>query len=359
MKTEPYLKAKAARPINSRADTFKVFFGPIVHEIEQQVFNSCHTDGTLNFVKFVPVPDRCQHVRAMRRTGRRYYQTDYTAFEAGMMPDVMQAGVLRVYRYMLQKYPEHYQFIADILSGKNHIKFAHFSLDCVARRMSGEMDTSLANGLQNLFNCLTVAEKHQLVESHLFEGDDGIIAVEGGFPDAAIGDFEKLGHILKIIEVDDPCEASFCGLIFADQGVLKDPQRLFANFGWTTSFIHGGKKVMMSLLRAKALSLAYEAGSCPLAWVLAQEALHFTRGVRVTHRPDSYNHVPNDEAECMAHLVEPSFATRSLFAKLFHMSIEQQLRAEEHIRSSTMLDPQKLFITFDPVLCEPNHIVYG
>lgn len=359
MKTEPYTKAKAARPINSRTDYFKVFFGPITHAIEQQVFNTRQKDGTPNFVKFIPVPDRRHVLRGMRRTGRSYYQTDYTAFEAGMMEDVMDYGVMVVYRYMLQNFPEVYELIHEVLTGMNRIHFGHFDLTCKARRMSGEMDTSLANGLQNLLNCLTVSRMCEVEETHVFEGDDGVIAVEGEYSPAAIEGFSKLGHILKIVQVRDPCEASFCGLIFADQGVIKDPIRLFAGFGWTTSFIYGGKQVMMSLLRAKSLSLAYEAGSCPLAWVLAQEGLKYTRGVRVTHRPESYNVVPSDEAKCIENVTEPSHDTRLLYEHLFGITVDQQLAAEDHIRQNGLLDADKLFLRFDKTLWESSHVVYG
>lgn len=363
-KTEPYLKFKAERPINSRCDAFKTWFGPITHSVEQLVFRSNHSNGTPVFVKFIPVPLRRLAVMALRIVGFYYYNSDYTSFEASFSKRMMQATSFRLYRHMLKKFPQHWAFVEKVLGGKNKIKTSLCSITVEALRMSGEMDTSLANGFTNAMVFTHLIARGKLTGFFLVEGDDGILAVSRRLTREDLDVVYNLGFILKIEEVSDPCEASFCGMIFADQGVVKDPVRTFINFGWTTSFIHAGPKVMLSLSRAKALSLAYETGTCPLNWVLAQRVLKETRGVRVTHRTEGYNHVPSDEASCIAVLAEPTLATRMLYARKFNVSVEAQLRAEQYIRTCDIWAGMNLTSLGIEHLCDRavlrgDHCTYG
>jgi hypothetical protein len=365
MKTEPYLKPKAARPINSRTDLFKVFFGPIVHSIEKKLFNARdHDTGNNIFVKYIPVPFRPLLIAALRKMGFYYYSTDYPSFEASFTRRLMQATSFLLYRHMLKKFPTHWRFIEAVLGGKNRIRSKLFQLVVEALRMSGEMDTSCANGFSNamVFNHLLVSRG--IHGSYVVEGDDGLLAVGRKLTSEDLLVVEKLGFLLKITEEDDPCEASFCGLIFADQGVVKDPVRTFVNIGWTNSFIYGGFRVMLSLARAKGLALAYETGSCPLNWALATAMLKTTRGVKITHRPDSYNQIPSDEATCLERIQAPTLATRLLYERKFGLSIREQLEAEHYILNTDLwqgLDPKALHIDhlLDPALVSMSHCSYG
>ena len=132
--------------------------------------------------------------------------------------------------------------------------------------------------------------------------------------------YEELGFTIKIEEVDNPCHASFCGMIFADSGeIIRDPRRFMMGFGWTQSFISGGPRLMDELLRAKALSTVYETPQCPIVGAFARYALQQTVGVSPRFVNDGYHEVPRDER----HLpnVCPSADTRLLFEREFGVSI--------------------------------------
>lgn len=353
MKTEPYMEWKNARGINSRVDIAKVFCGPIFAAIERQVYEVRQADGTPWFIKHVPVKDRPLMISQMRGPGRWFYSTDYTAFEAGMRKKVMLAFECVLYRYMLSKFPGHADAIVRMLTGLNHCVYKGFSVDIEATRMSGDMCTSLGNGYTNLMLWLFATYKMGVSTGGHVEGDDGLFWTDRPLTSEEIGDhsiFMRAGHFLKIKAEIDPCEANFCGCVFADQGVLKDPVKVFLTFSWTSSFIHAGPHVMESLLRSKGLSLAYECGSCPMLWALAQRALRETRGVRVTHRVDDGYHRYPDEESALAQLREPSTATRVLFQRLFGVTLEQQKAAEEYLLTGdiSLLDPTRLYLNFAP-----------
>jgi len=341
------------RLINSRKDCFKAYSGPWFKAIEDVLYKQKY------FVKHVSVPDRRKLVSSLRRSGSYYYATDYTAFEAGLKKQIMDACECRMYRHMLSNFPAHAEFICDVVSGKQVCKYVGCSVEMPACRMSGDMCTSVGNGFTNLMLFNFMCEVVGVQFDGLVEGDDGLFATSG--PITGATEFlARLGQVVKIEAVRDPCEASFCGMIFADQGVIKDPRKLFINFGWTSSYVYGGERVMRSLLRSKALSLAYECGSCPMAWALAVRALQLTRGVTVTHATQSYNVVPASEAECLSHLEPPSPATRALFADLFGISVPQQIKAEEYILASTdLLDPERLYLRYNSELYNTSYVVSG
>lgn len=85
VKTESYPQYKHARMINSRSDAFKAFSGPLFKAVENVVYKLAE------FVKHIPVPDRPKAVLAFRKAGRRYFQTDFTAYESHFLPKIMAA----------------------------------------------------------------------------------------------------------------------------------------------------------------------------------------------------------------------------------------------------------------------------
>jgi len=335
MKTETYMEPKFPRGINSRVDVFKAFSGPWFKSIEDVMYKNKH------FIKHVPVPDRSAKIASLIQGGSRYFATDYTAFEAGIKPLIMEACECQLYSHMLQLFPGVADFINKVITGKNVCKYRGLRCTLTGTRMSGDMCTSLGNGFTNLMLFSCYCHCHGLEFDGFIEGDDGIFSCSGDAR-ADPSFFTRLGQLLKIEEVEDPREASFCGLVFADQGIVRDPYKVLVNFGWTSSFIHAGKKVMLSLLRSKALSLAYECGSCPILNALARRALTLTRGARVTHRVTSYLSCPSDEAACLANLTDPSPATRALFARLYGIPPLEQERIEAYILRSYDYEPSEL-----------------
>lgn len=336
VKTESYDEYKHARLINSRSDAFKVFSGPLAKAMEAIVYD---LEGDVKFIKHIPVKDRPAAILALKQPGWYYYTSDYTAYECSFDRCKMDILELPLYSHMLANYPAESSRFIKTLRGTNRMRTrSKIFCNIQARRMTGETVTSLGNGWSNRETVsYVVASKGGKVKGYV-EGDDGIFATNVPLFDK---DFEDLGFKVKLARVDDPCEASFCGLIFSEAGeIVRDPVHFLNKFGWTNSFINAKPKVMSELLRAKSLSVLYETPQCPLVGAIAHHALALTRDVRPRFVA-SFNHViPPDEWEVPA--FEPKLETRELFEKLFGVSIAEQLRLEARIAEGDLSELQNI-----------------
>lgn len=322
VKSEFYQEYKHCRLINSRSDAFKAFSGPLFKAIEDVVY------GLPQFVKHIPVPERPAAILRLKRAGRRYYQTDYTAFESHFTVEILEAIECQVYRHCLSWCPEAAEVLCAALTGQNRLHTrTGLRATCTARRMSGDMCTSLGNGLANwLLTAFLVAEKGGSLEGFV-EGDDGLFSTD---VELTAEDYHALGMTIKIVEVADPCKASFCGMVFSESGqIIRDPRKLFQGFGWTHSSIGAGELRMRELLKAKALSGVYETPHCPIAGVLFRRALDQTRGCRPRWVEDGY-HVP-PPIDVPVGPFAPTPDTRVLFHELYGISPEVQVQVEDAI----------------------------
>lgn len=320
VKSEAYTTWKHARMINSRCDAFKAWSGPMFKAIEEVVYR------LEPFIKHTPVPDRPALIKALRRDGCIYYATDYTAFESHFTPEVMNHVECMLYRHCL-RYSNDAEYLCEAITGLNRMRTrTGFSATVKGRRMSGDMCTSLGNGFTNLMLTLYIVHmKHGEVHGYV-EGDDGIFSSTVAL---TAEDYQKLGFTIKIEEIPDPCRASFCGMIFGEDGdIIKDPVRVMSQFAWTSSMIHGQTPLMNSLLRAKALSLRYEVPNCPIVSCIALKALEDTKGSVPRFVDDGY-HRPHDEQNVP--VFHPPLSTRELFSDVFGITIPVQLYVEKLI----------------------------
>jgi len=246
---------------------------------------------------------------------------------------VMKAIEQPLYMTMLQNVvpKDNINYINNILQGKNIIHGKHGILaKVIATRMSGEMNTSLANGWANYVVFRTLVEMLSGQFEGFVEGDDGIFASSVLITS---NDYSNLGFDVKVNVYNYASEASFCGIISASDGTLvKEPSRFLENFGWTHSFISAGDDIMMELLRAKALSACYEVPQCPVLGAIARQALVVTRGYDPRFVEDGYHDttaIPRDESKIPE--FSPSPVARELFAKLYNVNVQTQLRAERLI----------------------------
>lgn len=334
IKLESYGEWKIGRLINSRVDDFKVWCGRFFKTIERTLF---HSRLARFFVKNLQPWERARRVRELHdRHWKYYYSTDYSSFEKHFTKIVMECLEFPLYRYMLEGLisPSDLGFLFQILSGRNKLRTRSGHKASVnARRMSGEMNTSLGNTFANFLLCAYVMYSKGIGLGGfdaIFEGDDGMI---GSNVPLTSEDFQRCGFDIKISQVQNPMEASFCGLIFAESGqTVRDPLRFFENFGWTGSFIHAGPKIMNELLRAKSLSALYETPSCPIISAAARRCLSITRGHNARFVRDGYHDVdliPRDESKLSA--PDVSDDTRVLFGRLFGIPPQEQLRLERDI----------------------------
>lgn len=325
IKSEFYLSFKNARMINSRSDAFKVFAGPLIKKVEKIVYSQPQ------FIKHTPVPERPAKVAALKRAGLRVFNTDYTAFESHFVKVIMKICECELYSHVLSNSAGVQLFIQTV-TGVNMISTrSGFKARVTARRMSGEMSTSLGNGFTNWCLAKFLA---QLKGGHIdgfVEGDDGIFVTD---VELTADDFKKLGFTIKIVEVDDPSEASFCGIVTGTSNqIIRDPRKFMAGFGWTQSFINAGARVMDELQRAKALSTVYETPHCPIVGVFARQALKLTRHVHPRFVEDGYHRTPDEVA---VPEFAPTLETRQLFERMYHISPELQVLVEAAVLDGDM-----------------------
>jgi len=188
------------------------------------------------------------------------------------------------------------------------------------------MCTSLGNGFTNLMLAAFLVDEAGGTLEGFVEGDDGLFSTDVELTSEL---YASLGFSIKIEEVQDPCSASFCGMVFSESGeIIRDPRKFMENFGWTHSFINAGPRIMDELLRAKALSAAYETPQCPIVGVLARKALARTTHVHPRFIDDGF-HVCPDVVNVPA--FSPAWDTRVLFENEFGVSVSEQLAIEEAI----------------------------
>lgn len=328
VKSEFYTEWKHARMINSRCDEFKVWSGPMFKAIEDAVY------ALPQYIKHVPVPDRPAAVASLKKAGRRYYVTDFVAYESHFTRALMDVCECELYRWCLSDTTEG-EYLCQALMGRNRMRTrTGVKAQVKARRMSGDMCTSLGNGFTNDMTSKFIAHEKGGSVVGFVEGDDGIFASD---VEITAKDYEDLGFTIKIQEVDDPCLASFCGMVFAESGqIVRDPRKFVMGFGWTQSFIGAGSKIMDELLRAKALSACYETPNCPIICAFARKALSVTRHAHPRFVHDGYHDLMVLPDVVNLPPTQISADTRLLFESLYGISIATQIEIEDAVYAGDM-----------------------
>lgn len=369
VKDEFYPEYKHARAINSRTDEYKTLTGPIFQKIGDVLF------ARPEFIKKVPVHERpAVLLRDLYQDGASYFTTDFSSFEAHFRRVLMEDCEFQMYDHMTQFLPEHAQFmklVLDVIGGVNEIQFKNILMEIEAKRMSGEMNTSSGNGFSNLMFLLYVCHKKNCgTIKPKIEGDDGLCSASGVPPTTE--DFKEFGLRIKLGVHDDLCKASFCGMIFdkEDMTNVSDPREVLATFGWTSSkYIRSKNSIKMTLLRCKALSLAYQYPSCPILSSFAQRMLWLTRSYEVKRFVEKQGRSLFNQYEIELFLLaekrnrqglllfkEPGIATRKLVEDMFSISIQDQYKIELYFQNMVAIEP----ITCPQILSimEPSWIDY-
>ncbi len=348
IKDETYFEYKALRLINSRVDSAKCFFGPFVAAVSKEVFK------TRWFVKNIPVDQRPVALAELVRPGNEYIYTDYTSFEAHFVAEIMQLTQLKLYKHMTKNLPAGYKsdilrFVEMHLAGLNRCVFNFVIVELMATRMSGEMDTSLANGFSNLMLFLFVCHEKSIPEHTVrgfVEGDDGIFSLPVKC-NITEKDFEDLGFTIKIGITSKFNEASFCGQVYdIDDGiVVTDVVDSLMRLGWTNKrYVNANEKTKMQLLRARGFSYAYQYNGCPVLSVLGRKIIELTEGVEIEDRIiDNYDlyhkKILQTALVSLPDEKTPGLSTRYLVADKFGLPIVDQLKMEAKIKMMKELGP--------------------
>lgn len=352
IKDEFYPELKHARTINPRCDEFKVFSGPIFHAIEKEVFKLPF------FIKKVPMADRPEFISVrLQRLGCKYYGSDYSSLEASIRGEIMRKVEMVVYKYMVQHVVGGLPWYRDIirsLTGPQKLKFKNLTAWVLALRLSGDMCTSLGNGLTNVVLMHFACEQLGIPWFEgVFEGDDGLcVFADDRAPPNEF--FTKLGFTIKMLEFSELNEASFCGMIFDTDSMVNitDPRDFLGTFGWASKQYLGARRTkLLGLAKCKALSYAHQYPGCPIISTFALRIIELTKHIDSRWVLESRSLSWWDRQKILQHsgevpVKEISHGSRVLMEKVFGIAIEEQLEFEHLIQ----------FMTFERPLESPSWI---
>lgn len=340
-KEENYPEYKLPRGIWARVDEFKDISGPFFKRIEKELFKLPY------FIKKVPKHQRPQYIKDLiERSNLKYICTDFTSFESLFTTDMMMDCEAILYKYMSSKnllMQRLCRMILLVLTGDNVCGNKYFKVAVDAKRMSGEMNTSLGNGFSNLMFLLFAFHEHNIgFTGPIVEGDDGLAGVDGDIPAQY---FTDMGLNVKLEVKENIGEASFCGIVADMQELINitEPLQHLCFVPWVSRrYTFCGDEAFYGLIKSKALSLAYEYPGCPILDKYSRKLLGLLAKWKVKHdKTDSWKYRIALEAERAMN--SGSFpqrttgpCTRVLMEKVFGIPISAQLLFEKAIDEMTL-----------------------
>lgn len=178
VKKEYYESKKYHRGIWSRSDEAKVFFGPFIKSVEREVYKLPY------FIKKIPLKERPRYLKELLEEwlGWKIQESDYTSYESHFDLEMKQACEFALYEFMAQGLVDKHKILNRLFSTcgvPSRVRAKFFDLFIDVKRMSGEMDTSLANGFFNLMILLFLVHKYNIPHrGPAVEGDDGLLATD-------------------------------------------------------------------------------------------------------------------------------------------------------------------------------------
>ncbi len=338
-KWEFYSEYKPNRFINARVDGAKAYIGPIFWAIGDKV------NHWKWFVKHIPFLDRPKALaKVLYKQGATYFITDYTSFESQWTRDAMHMIEFEVYKYMIKDLQgkEYYMdFFDNVLAGKFKMRYQFFNMEILSTRMSGEMNTSLGNGIGNLMLFMYAVHLND-PKADVFgfvEGDDGIFRVEPPSAAPTKQQLASLGFNLKIEQTKDFAEASFCGNVFDPEvmHVLADPIKMILKLGWCSpKHMRFNRAKKLQLLKAKAQSYLYQYNGCPIIAPVCNKILaklaHVNVSEKIVESMGWYKRkIVKTSLKRRINMEKIDYRSRLVVEKVFGISVNQQLDAERMI----------------------------
>lgn len=342
VKDEWYPTYKYPRGIWARQDEFKVLAGPIFKEIERVLFKLPY------FIKKIPIHERPQYILDLLSDPDMIYQvTDYTSFEAHFNEEMQNDCEFELYRHMLQHNDTEMQMlymIFRVLNEGNLVINKFMTAFVPAKRMSGEMNTSLGNGFSNLMFMLFGLHENKIqFKGLVVEGDDGLLSAARRIPEEY---FTKMGLNVKLEVKDKLSEASFCGLVFDEEEkiIISDPMYYLCTVPWISPrYTFASRKTKLELLKSKVLSMLWQFPGCPILDAYAKRMMYLLEGIkeRVDTSLSYYDRKRYFKLMSMLEkngvpMKEPGLRTRALMEKLFNIPVESQLKIESDIAKMTL-----------------------
>lgn len=332
-------KYKHARGIYSRTIYFKVMKGPACKSMEQSVYHQL----SRFFIKDVPQDMRPRAIyERLYLPGACYGSGDHVCFESSMRPEMMDICEMQLYSYMLQNMDDYETFMQDLhdaLTERQDVRFSSFDAN-LSGRMSGEMVTSLGNAFTNLMGILYLAHKHHWVEpAVIVEGDDSVFRVGGEL--FGKDDFAAIGFDVEMEFMTELHESAFCQVVYEPKTFEPciSPYKAILQSCWTDSRWLNTRKssVLLSLLKAKVMSLRCQAWSTPVIWAFGSRVEALLGNIQPKWALDEY-HI-NVIRRCGPHRwTVPSVEMRELTQRVWGIPVIDQLKLEDYFMHIHLFD---------------------
>lgn len=329
IKAEFYPTFKLLRGILGRSDLAKILLGPIIKTVETYVYE------WPEFIKHIPWGERPMYLGSRFSQFRFFQMSDFTSFEASCKRELSEAVEGQLYQHLV---PDLAEWLMDCFYSTDHIFMRDWTITKgIATRNSGEVNTALANALLNL--CVTMfmltEELHIPHYVLVIEGDDSLI---GTYEALVIPEslYAKFGLIAKLEYTMNFNHASFCGMIFTEDGNIQaDPRKVLKRLAWFDGqYKEASQKKLLALLRGKVLCFLHQYRNCPVISVACLWVLRGTAGIRPEFRDKHYLFNEYVSPEWTDDVVITPEA-RQLCEDVFGISSSEQLSMESWFETST------------------------
>lgn len=332
IKREFYEAPKDVRFINSRSDLFKIYIGPYIKYVEDQVYKDPH------FVKGLPIDQLPQKLVKLKQWDY-ILETDYSSFESSFCYEYVQVVEMQMFKYFFSNNPDILNIILQSYeTSPNHqrtqkLNNPNYSLELTGCRLSGEMWTSLGNGFSNLMNMLFLCKNKDIECDGFVEGDDGLFGLSA--PLLTNEDFASLGFVIKMEYENQVQNTTFCGNTFSDESMklLINPENIGRMF-WTCApqYLNARGNRLKDLFRSKAASMYVTGRYTPIAGLLAYNMLQrFGKGNTFSVKGYWRHEIAEyfKKLECVKPVI--NYHDRVLYSQKFMIPISDQLLIEKFI----------------------------
>lgn len=313
-----------------------------------------------SFIKSIPLADRPRYISDLVGGPGTYCATDHTSFESSFTLVMAVSVEFEVYAHILTV--QYAEYICKSFYTLNMCVFKFFRVTVAAKRMSGDMQTSLGNGITNLLTILFLYhEKYGIILlAIVVEGDDSLFR---NHPNKTLSseDFAGLGLITKIEHHTRLSTAAFCGNIFDEQDLknLVDPGRILRRGGYIDNkYLNARKSKKSGLLRAYGFSIYYQYHGCPIVEAYARYLLRATRGCYAImasinkFKFAAGEFIPSSELKMMEKFPphEVGGGSREIVSSQFNLHYDDQIYIENYLDSLNELQPLSI-----PIIVANSH----
>jgi len=356
-KTERYPTYKHFRGIAACTKFEKVFLGPLVKTVEKHVCS--WWPG--RFLKGLPTNERAAWLME-NLPGDAYLGLDFTSFESSILREYAVGIESFLFEHLAGNIcPDECAYYLLSSNVNRKIVYHDFRLIVHHGRCSGDMQTSICNGIINLLLVRFVCSRLGYDPLGVVEGDDGLFAIQEPYPESAA--FAQLGFVAKIEIFHDLGTAGFCKMKFTPDGVqVTDIVEKLVKFGWTSDMTQSLKR-KWCLLWTKALSLKAEYPDCPVIgpfsdWVISCCLKSGVRLSRVFDEDRGWTSYKLVHSSSLHRPAKVSDGAREFVYQIYDLSIAEQVALEAEFKGPIHPIPHSLLQRHLPSAWVLNWIRY-